>query len=172
MRQFLLLLFTMLLISCKENTQDKKVNSIVTNDSIQKTETEITEFEMDFFDPDIINGTWQAETENGIEFDMWLMIVEGKISGQYCAMTMDASKVDCGTDDEISDCFIKGELSQGSESIDVDFVSCMSLKSGKASLSKYGEDQLLWTLKSSEGIYKVDYLAPKKAVMTRVSMEY
>lgn len=126
---------------------------------------------MDPFDPDFITGKWMSEDQNEISFDTWFHVTDGIVSGQYCAMNADASRIDCGTQDEAETCYLRSGPLKGDKVLELEVVSCYSLKKGKATIQPYGEDQILWKLIESPGEFGIDHFAPKEAVLYKTTFD-
>lgn len=126
---------------------------------------------MDPFDPDFISGKWEAEDYNEISFSTWFYIEDGYVSGQYCAINSDASRIDCGTQDEVDMCYIKSPYLVGAKKLEVEIVSCYSMKKGKATIEPYGDGQILWRITQPPGEYGVDYFAHQEAVLYKIHFD-
>lgn len=135
---------------------------------VEKEENTIV---MDVFDPDYINGRWEAEDQNGYSFGAWFDSDEGSVLGQYCAMNHDASRIDCGTHEEVESCYLKSGPVKGKEILEIEVVSCYALKKGKATLTVQDDGHLIWRLVESPGVFKVDHFAPEVALLRKVSID-
>lgn len=126
---------------------------------------------MDVFDPDFINGRWEAEDQNGYSFGTWFDSDQGIVIGQYCAMNHDASRIDCGTHEEIESCYLKSGPVKGKKMLELEIVSCYALKKGKATLTPQGDGHLIWRLVEPPGKFEVDHFAPEEALLRKVSFD-
>jgi hypothetical protein len=129
------------------------------------------QFVMDVFDPDYINGRWEAEDQNGYSFGAWFDTDEGTVIGQYCAMNHDASRIDCGTHEEVESCYLKSGPVKGKKILEIEVVSCYALKKGKATLSVQDDGNLVWRLVEPPGEFEVDHFAPEVALLRKVSFD-
>lgn len=190
-----LLFFFISIIGCKSANQDQQVditnstgeinpsNPTADEKSEQKEEdptqdeAEVEKINeepntyMDPFDPDFITGKWVAEEQNGFSFDAWFYVEDGYVSGQYCAMNEDASRVDCGTQDEVDLCYLKSPYLVGKKILELEVVSCYAMKKGKATIEPHGDGNLKWTLTESPGKFGVDHFAPEEAIMYKKSFD-
>ena len=180
MNKYRILIFfiSWLFLACNSDNAksvDIKSEQISTENQAQldppKIEMEETEMIMDVFDPDFINGRWEAEDQNGYSFGVWFDTDKGKVIGQYCAMNYDASRVDCGTHEEIESCYLRSGLVAGKEILELEVVSCYALKKGKATLEVQGDGNLIWRLTEEPGTFEVDHFAPKVALLRKVSFD-
>ncbi|WP_235294383.1 hypothetical protein [Portibacter lacus] len=126
---------------------------------------------MDPFDPDFISGKWEAEDQNGFSFGTWFYVEDGYVSGQYCAMNEDASRIDCGTQDEVNMCYLKSPYLVGKKILELEVVSCYAMKKGKATIEPYGDGQIKWKLTESPGTFGVDHFAPEEAILFKTSFD-
>ncbi|WP_235298740.1 hypothetical protein [Portibacter marinus] len=128
---------------------------------------------MDPFDPDFITGKWEAEDYDEISFSTWFYVEDGYVSGQYCAINTDATRIDCGTQDEVDVCYVKSPYLVGADKIELEIVSCYSHKKGKATIepSPYEEGAIIWTITEPPGEYRVDYFAHQSAVLRKVHFD-
>lgn len=171
----------------KEDLEEAIVNDVVKKEveelKVQADEMEDKELEklklvdeektfvIDVFDPDYINGRWEAEDQNGYSFGAWFDSDEGMVIGQYCAMNHDASRIDCGTHEEFESCYLKSGLVKGKKMLEIEVVSCYALKKGKASLTVQDDGHLIWRLIESPGVFEVDHFAPEVALLRKVSFD-
>lgn len=118
---------------------------------------------------DFLTGVWQPVVSDDIDFDVWFYVEDGYISGQYCAMTSNASRIDCkeAEDDEL-DCGIKHPFTPDQSSLEIDVVSCHSLKKGRVGVTRQ-DDKLVWELLEAEGRYMYDHLLPQRTVLTKIA---
>ena len=147
--------FFIVLVSCKENTPLLEEEAV----SVQQPVELIT--------PEFLSGRWEAPESGGFTFDVWLYVEDGFISGQYCAMNEDVSRIDCGTEGDLDDCFIRGSFIPDKNSIEVTIKSCYALKEGKAVISRSG-NYLIWHLAEPPGKYGQDHFAPEGATLKKV----
>lgn len=141
------------------------------NEFENKLDEEEKKVVMDVFDPDFINGKWEAEDQNEISFNTWFDSQDGMLIGQYCAMNIDASRIDCGTQDEVESCYLKSGPVKGKKTLELEVVSCYALKKGKATLTPQGDGNIIWRLVEEPGQFGVDHFAPKEALLRKISFD-
>ncbi len=146
---------------------EQQLQSSVSKDEI----TDDPKLYMDPFDPDFITGRWGAEDFNGTSFETWFYVEDGFVSGQYCAINADASRIDCGTQDEVDFCYVKSPYLVGSKKLELEIVSCYSQKKGRASIEPYGDGAILWTITEAPGEYGLDYFAHESAVLRKLHFD-
>jgi len=166
-------------VSCKSNTIETRVGDKeverpeLTNEVSEapkiEVEYEAAQTEVDPFDPDVINGRWEADEQNGFSFDLRFYVEDGFIKGQYCAINETATRIDCG---EMGDeaCYVKGPLVRDGGAQIVEVKSCYSGKTGEAELYIVG-DKLQWNLMVEPGKQGVDHFAPLEALLTKVHFD-
>jgi hypothetical protein len=76
-----------------------------------------------------LQGKWKVFDLKDYNFDVKLLIVNNKVTGDYCAYPIDESRMDCSTD-ESDKCEIFGTIARDTGFIK--FVSCYSGDTGKA----------------------------------------
>ncbi len=123
-----------------------------------------------FMDPDFLTGQWEGTGIEGFDFSFWIYVEDGYVSGQYCAINETASRIDCGEQDEVGECFIKGPLNMEGDTIHLEVISCYSRKTGKAILYPEG-DNMMWEITEEPGVAGKDYFAPMKSEMIKTSIE-
>jgi hypothetical protein len=123
-----------------------------------------------FMDPDFLTGQWEGTGIEGFDFSFWIYVEDGFVSGQYCAINDTASRIDCGEQDEVGECYIKGPLNMDGDTIQIEVISCYSRKAGKAILYPEG-DNMIWEILEEPGEAGKDYFAPMKSEMVKTSIE-
>lgn len=123
-----------------------------------------------FMDADFLTGQWEGTGIEGFDFSFWIYVEDGYVSGQYCAINDSASRIDCGEQDEVGDCYIKGPLNMEGDTIQLEVISCYSRKTGKAILYPDG-DNLMWEITKEPGEAGKDYFAPMESEMVKTSIE-
>lgn len=118
--------------------------------------------------PDFLTGAWLGDETVDHDFDIWFIVEDGHISGQYCGVTFDASKIDCKAEGDEIDCGILLPFTSDQSSLEFDLVSCHSLKKGRARVTRIGEE-LLWELIEAEGKYMHDHLMPPRSVLIKLA---
>ena len=153
----------------KQAAEEEK--TMETEQPEQVAEEEEPNTYMDPFDPDFITGKWQAEDFNEVSFETWFYVEDGFVSGQYCAVNADASRIDCGTQDEVDMCYVKSPYLVGAKLLELEIVSCYSQKKGKATIEPYGDGQIRWRLTEPPGEFGVDHFAAADAILYKITFD-
>lgn len=117
---------------------------------------------------DFLTGVWQPVVSQDIDFDVWFYVEDGYISGQYCAMTSNASRIDCKEDEDDVDCGLHAPFLIDQKTHAVDVTSCYSFKKGTVELTRQG-DHLLWKLNQFDGRHLYDHLMPAEVLLKKAA---